>query len=434
MAHALYANRLTIVRAALLTGLAGLAACASTPPAPIPSPAAPLRLQQPLPDPDEQNFHSFITDFRAQALALGIEARTYDAALGTVHFNPRIIGHTTSQPEFIKPVWDYLDAAVNPRIAPGKARIAEFSPLLDTLETRYGVPKSILVSIWGNETDFGKVSGRYNLFSALASLAFRGPRATFARGQLISALQMVQKYGFAPEAMTASWAGAFGQTQFEPSSFMEHAVDGDGDGQIDLWHSSADALASAASLLAAYGWQRGEPWGYEITLPAGFAYETADLDRPRPVTEWQAQGVRKADGSILTGAGAGAIFLPAGAQGPAFLVLANFRAVMKYNAAAAYALAVCHLADRLEDRGEIQAAWPRNAPQLSHGQRVALQQALVSHGFAVGVIDGIIGNNTRVAIRQFQKQNGLIADGFATRELLDRLTGTPPSPATVSAN
>lgn len=428
MAHAPYVNRLTIMQAALLAGLAGLTACTSTPPARTPSLAAPLRLQQPLPDPDEQNFHSFITDFRAQALAQGIEAQTYDAALGMVHFNPRIIGHTTSQPEFIKPVWDYLDAAVNPRIAPGKVRIAEYAPLLDGLEARYGVPKAILVSIWGNETDFGKVTGRYNLFTALASLAFRGPRATFARGQLISALQMVQKYGFAPAAMTASWAGAFGQTQFEPSSFMEHAVDGDGDGQIDLWHSSADALASTASLLTAYGWQRGELWGYEITLPTGFAYETADLDKPSPVTEWMALGVRKTDGGALTGSGSGAVYLPAGAQGPAFLVLANFRAVMKYNAAASYALAVCHLADRLADRGEIQAAWPRNAPQLSHSQRVALQQGLVSRGFAVGVVDGIIGKNTRVAIRQFQKQNGLIADGFATKELLERLTSTPQSP------
>lgn len=434
MAHAPHANRLTILRVTLIAGFCTLAACSTPTPPPTAHAPAPLQQVRPLPDYEQQQFHTFIADFRVRALADGITAQTYDAALSTVEFNPRIIGHTTSQPEFVKPVWDYLDAAVTPRIAPGKARIAEYAPLLETFEARYGVPKAILVSIWGNETDFGKVSGRYNLFSALASLAFRGPRTTFARSQLLSALQMVQNYGFAPAAMTASWAGAFGQTQFEPSSFLEHAVDGDGDGQIDLWHSSADALASAASLLAAYGWQRGEPWGYEIALPAGFPYETADMDRPRPMAEWTALSVHKADGSALTGTGTGAVYLPAGAHGPAFLVLANFRAVMKYNAAAAYALAVCHLADRLEGLGEIQAPWPRDTAQLNHSQRIALQQALVSHGFAVGVIDGIIGNNTRVAIRQFQKQNGLIADGFATTELLERLTGTPPSPAAASAN
>ncbi|MGB8603033.1 MAG: lytic murein transglycosylase, partial [Rhizomicrobium sp.] len=401
-----------------------VAGCAShiTPPPAAPPGPAPLVLSLEL-SPEQRDFRKFIQDFRPIALAAGVTPATYDAALDGVSFNPHVPAHTVSQPEFVKPIWAYVDDAVLPRIATGKARIAENSALLAGLEARYGVPKAILVSIWGNETDFGKVSGHYNMFTALASLAYAGPRTLFARSQLIAALKMVDRQGLSPAGMTSSWAGAFGQTQFIPTSFLERGVDGDGDGIIDLWHSSADALASTANLLAAYGWQRGEPWGYEVTLPAGFSYETADLEHVHPLADWAARGVRKADVSALTGIGPGAIFIPAGAQGPIFLVLPNFRVVMKYNAAAAYALAVCRLADRIEGQGPLIADWPRNEPPMSKAQRITLQQALVREGFAVGVIDGVIGSNTRVAIRAYQQENGLPADGFASHALLLRLTG-----------
>lgn len=431
-----YSNMLIRGFAAGLVLLA--AGCTSPRPQPVPAtqPQPAMTAPEP-PSAEERDFNQFIQDFRAYAQSRGITAQTYDHAMGTVRYNPRIVSHTVSQPEFVKPVWEYVDGAVTPRIGTGKAHIAQQAAFLSELESRYGVPKEILVSIWGNETDFGHVSGRYNLFTALAALSFRGPRAGFGRTQLIAALTMVQRDGMDPAAMTASWAGAFGQTQFEPTSYLAHAVDGDGDGRIDLWHSSADALASTASLLTAYGWTRGLGWGYEVKLPLGFSYEQADPDRPHAMADWRARGVTTATGAplpplipTLGGEEAkAAIFVPAGADGPAFLLTPNFRAILRYNNAAAYALAVCLLADRLGDAPPMIATWPRTEQPLSREQRLTLQRALLARGFTVGVVDGVIGSNTRSAIRDFQLHHGMVADGFATLKLLQAIEATQPAAA-----
>jgi membrane-bound lytic murein transglycosylase B len=230
--------------------------------------------------------------------------------------------------------------------------------------------------------------------------------------------------------MTSSWAGAFGQTQFVPSAFLRYAVDGDGDGRRDLWNSPADALASAANLLFQSGWEREAPWGYEVVLPAKFPYELADADKVSTINAWRALGVRAAGGFALPISDArAAIYLPAGARGPAFMVFDNFHTVLKYNNAASYALAVCLLADRIKGYPPIAAAWPQDAVPLSRPEQLAMQNDLSRLGFDPGPADGILGRQGRAALRAWQKSRGLIPDGFATETLLEQIERELPAGA-----
>jgi membrane-bound lytic murein transglycosylase B len=410
-----------LMRLTALAMVATVAACtAAVPPAAARhKPAA----ERPAPfDPDNDKFFRFIQEFRQEALAAGISPSTYDAALGRAVRTPKVSQHNLNQPEFIKPVWAYLDSAVaEPRISIGKRKLIENAATFDEIEARFGVPREILTAIWAMETDYGHGMGGYNIFSALATLAYDGPRGAYARPQLIAALKMMQQQQFAAGDMTSSWAGAFGQTQFVPTTFLSKAVDGDNDGRIDLWHSPADALASTANLLAQAGWQRGKPWGFEVHLPPGFAYADADPDITMPASQWAARGVKPMAGGTISGGDPASIYLPAGARGPAILVFANFKTILKYNAAASYALAVCLLSERFKDGPGIVAAWPRDEIPLNRAERLALQTSLTQLGFDIGKIDGMIGARTRGAIRLFQKAHGLAADGYATQDLLARV-------------
>jgi peptidoglycan lytic transglycosylase B len=381
-------------------------------PVPTPSPAA-----------EDEAFSRFVRSFRATALAAGVSADTYDAAMHGISRNQHISDLNLNQPEFSKPVWSYLDTALSPqRIADGRAVLAGDADILARVSAKYGVPKEILVSIWGNETDFGRSMGSYNMFEALATLAYDGPRTDYARPQLIAALKMMQRQGYAASAMTSSWAGAFGQTQFVPTTFLREAVDGDGDGRIDLWGDVSDALASTANVLANAGWVGGKPWGYEVMLPAGFAFEDADLNMSRSVAAWQKRGVKTVGGGELPASDDPAsIYLPAGARGPAFLVFPNFKVILKYNNAASYALAVCLLADQMKGATSVVASWPRDLAPLSRDERLALQSSLTKLGFDVGNVDGLIGSKSRAAMRAWQKEHDLPADGYATEELLTRI-------------
>jgi membrane-bound lytic murein transglycosylase B len=293
---------------------------------------------------------------------------------------------------------------------------------LATIETKYGVPKEILVSIWGNETDFGGALGSFNLFEALATLAYDGPRVQYARRQFIAALKIADAEGRDPATMTSSWAGAFGHTQFIPTTFLDNAVDGDGDGKRDVWNSPADALASAANYLKQSGWHGGESWGEEVRLPEGFAYELADTETKKPISEWTNLGVRKMSGEPLSDAPeAAAIFLPAGYRGPAFLVRNNFNVILKYNASTSYALAIGLLSDRLRGAGGVQASWPLDEVPLDEFGRTTLQEGLSALGFSTGGTDGVLGRQSRAAIRAYQKARGIPADGYATANLLTRI-------------
>jgi len=400
-----------------LTALAG--ACASTASGQVPAPIA-----RPESD-DEANakFAQFIADFRAAARDAGITRATYDRAMSGLQRNARVETLNQEQPEFVKPVWDYLDGAVSQwRVGKGQEMLAAYGPMLAGLERKTGVPKEILTAIWGMESAYGQSAGSFNLFEALATLAYDGPRQAYARRELIAALKMVQDDGFKPSEMTSSWAGAFGATQFVPSAYLSDAVDGDGDGKIDLWHSPADALASAAHLLTNAGWQKDEPCETEVRLPDGFPYEQAEMDNIQPVAAWRKLGVKTVFGAPLADAGGNAaIYLPAGARGPAFLIFDNFRTVLKYNNAASYALAVCYLAHRLDNGAEIAAGWPRDEIPLTRDQRFQFQSDLKKLGYDPGDVDGMIGKHVREALRGYQKAHGLVPDGFATAGLLARM-------------
>jgi membrane-bound lytic murein transglycosylase B len=373
--------------------------------------------------PQDVKFADFVRDFRDTAYGAGIRHATYDAAMAHATRKQSIEDLNLFQPEFSLPVWIYLDRAVSDRrIADGEHALASNAQMLAGIESKYGVPKEVLVSIWGNESDYGRGGEPFNMFDALATLAYDGPRMDYARRELIAALKIMQQQNFAPERMTSSWAGAFGQTQFVPSTFLAHAVDGDGDGVIDLWRSSADALASAAAVLADAGWQRGAVWGYEIQLPKDFAYEQADIDTVKPVAEWRRQGVKTVGSASLPASPEnGAVYLPAGARGPAFLVSDNFKVILKYNNAASYALAVCTLADRITGGAPIRASWPRDEHPLNRDERIAFQTGLLKLGYDIGTIDGVLGRKARAATRDFQLKHAMPADGFPTEELLTRI-------------
>ena len=412
--------RLALPLAGLVLASLVLAAC-SLPPPPAQPRAIPIPPEQTAPP--AGSFAAFLAGFRIQALAAGISPATYDSATANLTPIARIQQLNEEQPEFSKPVWDYLDSAVSDRrVTDAVFLLVRNDTLLTGIEARYGVPRQILVAIWGMETDFGRDNGGFPLFGALATLAWQGPRTDYARPEFLAALKMQQQENYPPSELVASWAGAFGQTQFTPSTFLKYAVDGDGDGRIDLWQSSADALASTAAMLSANGWQPGKIWGYQIVLPPGFAYQDADIDIEKPLIEWQARGVTLPGGAPLPATqDAGAIYLPAGARGPAFLVFDNFRVILKYNNAASYALAVGLLADRARGAPPLIAAWPREELPLSRQERLDFQNDLLALGFDPGGVDGVLGRKTRAALRLYQLARGLPADGFPTHDILQRM-------------
>jgi membrane-bound lytic murein transglycosylase B len=372
---------------------------------------------------EEQRFYAFLRDFRAEALNAGIMPATYDRATANIHLNARVEELNEKQPEFVRPVWDYLAGAISDtRMARGRDQIVARADLFARLQNNYGVPPEILTAIWGLETGYGQNEGTFNIFEALATLAYDGPRVQYARRQFIAALKIADAEGRDPRTMTSSWAGAFGHTQFVPTTFLDNAVDGDGDGKRDVWNSPADALASAANYLKQSGWHPGESWGEEVRLPDGFPYEIADTDTKKPIAEWTNLGVRKISGEPLGDAADGAaIFLPAGYRGPAFLVRNNFNVILKYNASTSYALAIGLLSDRLRSAGGVQASWPLDEVPLDEFGRTTLQEGLSALGFSTGGADGVLGRQSRAAIRAYQKARGIPADGYATPNLLTRI-------------
>jgi membrane-bound lytic murein transglycosylase B len=425
--------------AALLLLLA--AACAPVRLAPAPTPVPPPVVAPPGLPPlpamgGDAQFQAFIRDFETTAVAAGITPDTYNKAMAGVTPIAAIQQVIDNQPEFAKQIWSYLDAAVSARrVANAKVMLARYATVLSGIETRTGVPKEILVAIWGMETDYGSSVGDYSLFASLTTQAYQGPRQQYARRELLAALKLLQQENYPISEMTSSWAGAFGQTQFMPSTFFKYATDGDGDGKIDLWSSPADALASTAALFANEGWQTGKPWAYAVTLPEIFDFSLTDLDDQRPLSDWAAMGVKTASGDDLpAGDDPASIYLPAGARGPAFMLFNNFRVIMKYNNAASYALAVGMLADRMTGAAALAVNWPREERALSHDERSQFQNDLKSLGYDPGDTDGVLGRKTRVALKAYQKSKNLPADGFPTASLLASLNTDVSSSAVSITN
>jgi len=370
----------------------------------------------------QQGFARWITSFRATARAAGIDDATLQVAFDDVHYLLRVVELDRAQPEFTRTVWDYLDSAVTPqRVALGQEKLLQVRGEADAAAARYGVPPSVVVAIWGIESNYGGNYGNIPTIDALATLGFEGRRDDWARGQLLAALKILQSGDIDRAHMIGSWAGAMGQTQFLPSNFLAYAVDADGDGRRDIWGSMADIMASTANFLARSGWQAGQPWGAEVQLPPGFDYGRADAEVRQSTTRWAAEGVRTMEGAPLPEFADGTILLPAGARGPAFLAGPNFRTILRYNNSTSYALAVSLLAQRLTDGPGVQAPWPRDLPALTRSQLLALQTALNERGFASGTPDGMMGPATREGLRRYQRSVGLPVDGYPTLDLLQRL-------------
>ncbi|WP_406854825.1 lytic murein transglycosylase [Alsobacter sp. KACC 23698] len=364
------------------------------------------------------SFSAFVAGLWPAARARGVSRATFDAAFSGVTSDPKIVELTRRQSEFVKPIWSYLEGAVSEaRVARGRSVAAEHASTLAAIERRYGVERSVILGVWGMETNYGSFTGGKDVIRSLATLAHLRYRGAFFRDELLTALTILQQGHVARADMKGSWAGAMGQTQFMPSSFRRWAVDQDGDGHKDIWTSIPDALASTANYLKAHGWRRGLPWSVEVRLPARFDYKT----RKAAFSRWAALGAKRADGKPMPNAGEGSLFLPAGAHGPAFLVTANFTAIKAYNSSDAYAMGVGLLGDRIGGASGVQAAWPVGEPQLDHAQRREIQRRLASMGFDIGEADGRIGTRTRDALRAFQERRGLVPDGHPTVGALQAL-------------
>jgi membrane-bound lytic murein transglycosylase B len=407
-----------------LAALSGCATPASTAPQ-VPTRSA-VSTSAPEPGTDDvalrQRFARWTMAFRDTARATGIDDATLRIAFDEVQYLPRVVELDRAQPEFTRTVWDYLDTLVSPqRVALGQDKLLEVRGEADAAAARYGVPPSILAAIWGIESNYGGNYGNISTIDALATLGFDGRREEWARSELLAALKILQSGDIDRAHMIGSWAGAMGQTQFLPSNYLAYGVDANGDGRRDIWGSMADALASTANFLARSGWQVDEPWGVEVQLPPGFDADRADANLRQSTAAWTAEGVRTRDGAPLPMFADGAILLPAGTRGPAFLVGSNFRAILRYNNSTSYALAVGVLAQRLEGGPGVQAAWPRELPALTRSQMQVLQSGLNQRGFDSGAPDGMMGPATRNALRRYQRSVGLPADGFPTLDVLQRL-------------
>ncbi|MBW8882742.1 MAG: lytic murein transglycosylase, partial [Asticcacaulis sp.] len=380
------------------------------------------------------NFDQWKQNFVAKAASRGFDPVFVSQVLANVQPLANVTASDNQQPEFSKPISSYIRQAVSvTRAAAARDRLAANANVLQ-IETTYGVPAQALGGIWTMESDLGRVQGNIDVISALATLAYNGRRRPWAEDELIACLTILRDHQIPRDTLKGSWAGAMGQTQFLPDNYLTLGVDGDHDGKVDIWNSDSDALASTANLLSRAGWKKDEEWAVEVVLPAGFDYYLSETAKKTPA-EWEALGVRRADGSNWKPAESGetaTLILPSGARGPAFLAMPNHYVIRKYNNSTAYALAVGLIADAIAGRPAVKAAWPDEQP-LSLSQRTTAQQALKSVGCDPGAIDGVIGFGTRQAIRDWQRANGLVADGYLSYDLANRFVagdvGTAKCPA-----
>jgi len=368
-------------------------------------------------------FATCLAQLRGPALKAGVSGATFDTHTAGLTPDMAVIDLLDAQPEFKTPIWDYMAGLVDDeRVADGKAGMARWQSDLDRAASRYGVDPATIAAVWGVESNFGRTLGGRPLLTSLSTLSCFGRRQAYFRGEFFSTLKIIQDEHIAPDRLVGSWAGAFGQTQFMPSTYLRLAVDFDGDGRRDLVDSVPDALASTANFLKRAGWNPSLAWGYEVKLPAGLDTAGAGRKNKRPMSSWAKQGVTRVDGQALpAGDTPAGLLLPAGRNGPAFLVTRNFDALYSYNAAESYALAIAHLSDRLRGGGPLVQAWPTDDPGLSRAERRELQRLLIAKGYDVGEPDGMIGARTRQALQAAQRELGLPPDGRAGQKALKAL-------------
>jgi lytic murein transglycosylase len=353
----------------------------------------------------------------------GVSRATFERATRGLAPDLSIMELLDRQPEFTKPVWEYLDILVNDaRIATGREMLQRHAATFDAVERAYGVDRYVVTAIWGIESNYGPLGGERSVLRSTATLACIGRRQNYFRDEFLATLEILHRGDVRAEDLKGSWAGAFGPTQFMPTSFKRFAVDFDNDGKRDVVNSIPDMIASTANNLKKDGWQMGATWGYEVVLPERFDFMLADRSVRKPLREWEALGVRRAGrGGFPRPGDVGSLMLPAGANGPAFVVIDNFRAIMKYNPSESYALAIGHLADRLRGGDAFVQAWPRDQLPLTRAERFELQERLAALGLYRGGADGSFGPATRAAVRDFQARAGLVPDGFPSNTLLERI-------------
>lgn len=371
------------------------------------------------------NFQQCIANLRTQAMNTGVSGSTYDRYTQNLAPDYSVIDKLNYQPEFSTPIWDYLSGLVDEeRVQLGQQKLAQHRDVLNRVAATYGVPAETVVAVWGVESNFGDISGSYPLLQALGTLSCEGRRQGFFRGEFFTTMRILQRGDLSEQQMKGSWAGAFGHTQFMPSTYDELAVDFDGDGRRDLVSSTTDALASTANFLKKRGWQTGMPWGFEVRIPEGMSIAGESRRNKKALSSWVSRGVVRADGTALiqgnlSESSAAGLMAPAGANGPLFLVFKNFDAIYSYNAAESYALAIAHLSDRLQGGGGFSKTWPTDDAGTSRAERREIQQFLINRGYDIGSVDGLIGDKTRQAIRQEQIRLGLSPTGRAGQQILN---------------
>ncbi|MDI4663401.1 lytic murein transglycosylase [Xanthobacter autotrophicus] len=384
----------------------------------------PLMTPQALAD-AQANFPQCIASLWPLAQAKGVSRRTFERYTASLEPQMKIMEFMDSQPEFSKPIGAYVNMLVTEwRVKKGREILERYKPIFEKVEKAYGVDRYAVAAIWGIESTYGDPDGigRRNVLESTATLSCIGRRQDYFRDEFIATLQILEKDDVPYDHMKGSWAGAFGPTQFMPTSFQRFAVDFDGDGKRNVVDSIPDIIASTANNLKLDGWELGKAWGYEVVLPQGFDYRNANRSIKRTLGEWNTMGLRRASGlAFPRPADTAYLLLPAGANGPAFLMMKNFDAILKYNPADAYALAIGHLADRLKGGGAFAQSWPKEERGLSKAERQEIQSRLAQMGYDIGNVDGILGQKTRVAIQDYQARSGALPDGYPDLQLLQQM-------------
>ncbi|HML93605.1 lytic murein transglycosylase [Methyloceanibacter sp.] len=408
-----------LISAALSAGLAGLSAVTVSTPA------------------HADRFQTCVKSFWPAAKKADVSWDTFQRATAGITLDQEVIESAKYQPEYKKPMGEYVERAISPkRLSMGQQKLVEYGPLLEQVEARYGVDKHIVLAIWGVESNYGTNKGDKQVIQSLMTLACSGTKAKFARGQIVSALKILQHGDTDPAHFNGSWAGAMGHTQFIPTTYSAYAVDFDGDGRRDIWDTIPDALGSTAAYLRKSKWVPGQTWGYEVRLPKSYTAKSYKRGTLRTLAQWEAAGITRVNGKPFPRPGDQAQLLsPDGRNGPSFLVLNNFRSILRYNQADSYALAVGHLADRLAGYEPFVQPWPTSEDRLSMEQRMELQRHLVALGHLEGDVDGIIGSGTLEGVRSYQRAKGLPVDGYPTQTILKKLRADAPAivPAAVPA-
>ncbi len=372
----------------------------------------------------DQKFAAFVNELWPDAKAKGITRPNFELAMRGVTPDPRVIAATKRQPEYGKPVGDYVNSLVSQgRVTRGQQKAAEWAKVFDAVEKQFQVERWVLVALWGMETDYGAAKDKWDVFRSLSTLAYVRYRHPYFRNELFVAMKIMQDGHIAREQMVSSWAGAMGQTQFMPTNFVDFAVDLSGDGKPDIWNNVPDVLGSTGNYLKKGGWKYGLPWGFEVIVPSGFDY----MQSRGSFDDWRARGVKRADGKPFPQGGSGILFWPSGAQGPGFIVTENYDVLKEYNNSDAYAISVGHLSDRFTGGAPIKAKWPTDDRPLPRETRVALQKKLASLGYKINEFEGHVDFDLRDNIREEQRKFGMVPDGNPTPLLMQKL-GVPVAP------